>query len=420
MDGAWRGYTLVDRGISRNTMSGEEPRVMTEEEEEDDFFTRMCEAAISDDVDEVTTEEQSMSVDNEEELDEESYFARLSAQSSSLVLEEQSLVWQSLLRQSAGGEDLTSSLGQRNTKLVLVGQGATSSLLMLQQFLFSQLPKSSMMFSNVNRMLAKQADQDKEWSLYCDHVNHPSLIVLIAVYSSGVLESDMSLSVFSSMPLSIDLAQQVASVVVAFKRNRKIGSGDGQAAAGEQKVTLQGLDAWSCKESLLHALTKGGLRAQWTEPANLWCLLDALTPASVPSSDLGVDLLPLSIEDAPIVNDKWKYKSNYSITAVRGLIASGLPCLGARCRATGRLVGWVLTQPYGAIGMLFTMPEHRGRGVARLLIRILLGLWLKHEPPFQCAPFCYITPDNDASMAAFRALGFSKMADQEWVGLSFA
>lgn len=401
-------------------MSGEEPRVMTEEEEEDDYFTRMCEAAVSDDVDEVTTEEgagQGMSVGNEEELDEEAYFARLAAQSSSLVLEEQSMVWQSLLRQSAGGEV---SLGQRNTKLVLVGQGATSSLLMLQQFLFSQLPKSSMMFSNVNRMLAKQADQDKEWSLYCDHVNHPSLIVLIAVYSSGVLESDMSLSVFSSMPLSIDLAQQVASVVVAFKRKRKIGSGDGQAAAGEQKVTLQGLDTWSCKEPLLQALSKAGLRAQWTEPANLWCLLDALPPAPVPGSDLGVDLLPLSIEDAPTVNDNWKYKSNYSITAVRGLIASGLPCLGARCRATGRLVGWVLTQPYGAIGMLFTMPEYRGRGVARILIRSLLGLWLKHEPPFQCASFCYVTPDNDASMAAFRALGFSKMADQEWVGLSFA
>jgi len=401
---------------------------MTEEEEEDEYFTRMCDAAISDDVDEgMATEEptgQGMGVVSDEDPDEEAYYSRMAGQSSSLVLEEQSMVWQSLLRQSAGADASlqSQSLGHRSTKLILVGQGATSSLLMLQQFLFSQLPKSSMMFNNVNRMLARQTDLDKEWSLFCDHVNHPSLIVLVSVYSSGVLESDMSLSAFSSMPLSLDLAQQIASVVAALKRKRKIGD-DGQAA-GEQKVTIQGLDVWSCKEPLLKALSNVGLRPQWTEPANLWCLLDALPPAqglgADLGADLGVDLQPLNIDDAPTVNDNWKYKSNYSILAVQGLIASGLPCLGARCRATGRLLGWVLTQPYGAIGMLFTMPEYRGRGVARLLIRSLLGQWLKHEPPFQCAPFCYITPDNDSSMAAFRALGFCKVTDQEWVGLSFA
>ena len=97
--------------------------------------------------------------------------------------------------------------------------------------------------------------------------------------------------------------------------------------------------------------------------------------------------------------------------------ASNLPALGCRERRTGDLVAWILTNGNGSIGMLHTVDSHRSRGLAQALVRQLLPLWM--HAGFGCPPFAYITPENQASMAVFGKLGFSKKLDAEWLGLTF-
>ena len=109
------------------------------------------------------------------------------------------------------------------------------------------------------------------------------------------------------------------------------------------------------------------------------------------------------------------------------MIGAGLPTLGCRRRTTTSsydqgqetLVAWVLTNGNGSIGMLHTVPDLRGRGLARALVQRLLPLWLKRGFG-GCPPFCYIVPTNDASVKLFKGLGFEKRADMEWIGLGFA
>eukprot|EP01034_Spumella_vulgaris_P023343 gene23343-29556_t len=82
-----------------------------------------------------------------------------------------------------------------------------------------------------------------------------------------------------------------------------------------------------------------------------------------------------------------------------------------------QLVAWCLTYRYGAIGMLYTLEEHRKKGLANAVVRELLSRSSSshsHGAP----PFCYIESSNEASQRLFCGqLGFARHSHVLWVGL---
>ena len=61
-----------------------------------------------------------------------------------------------------------------------------------------------------------------------------------------------------------------------------------------------------------------------------------------------------SEEDAEIINDTWKYRSEESIHMVRGMVKQASRCRGIRHVDDG-LVAWCLTYEDGPLGMLQTI-----------------------------------------------------------------
>jgi RimJ/RimL family protein N-acetyltransferase len=183
-------------------------------------------------------------------------------------------------------------------------------------------------------------------------------------------------------------------------------------------------------------------------------------------------LISHSDDDAFIINDSWKYKdiSAGSLQMVKDMIASklcigiyrlpqthtqtqesqegqeeGLAChkrkrpgcgekdmevdgegqeghmgqVGHMGRGEGELVSWCMIYDYGALGMLHTIPGHRGRGLAKAAVQALLLLIRESPTDMRCPPFCYIERSNDASRAVFTKLGFLRIDDALWAGMRY-
>uniref|UniRef100_A0AAY4E7W7 Glycine N-acyltransferase-like protein n=1 Tax=Denticeps clupeoides TaxID=299321 RepID=A0AAY4E7W7_9TELE len=67
-------------------------------------------------------------------------------------------------------------------------------------------------------------------------------------------------------------------------------------------------------------------------------------------------------------------------------------------------VAWVLTYANGALGMLYTLPEHRGKGYAKVLISTLSRQLHAQGHPV----FCFIERENKLSYRIFKGLGFTE------------
>lgn len=73
--------------------------------------------------------------------------------------------------------------------------------------------------------------------------------------------------------------------------------------------------------------------------------------------------------------------------------------------AEGKPVSWVLTYASCAIGMLYTLPEHRGKGYARLVVSALAKRLYSEGYPV----YCFIEEENTVSLQLFKRLGFTEV-----------
>lgn len=410
---------------------------------DDDYFNRLCAAAPGDNDDEdgdldtrnlkapgMMELEQTSSLVGEMD-DETKYFNALansvtSQQSTSVVVDEESLVWQSLLRSASTG--LPNNPNATSCKPSLAGCSklilaeSTSSMHLISQFLFSHLPLSSVCFCQLKSWMAAAAassHHDSTSHCFVDHIQFPSLVLLITHKRQASVEDDLSVTMFSTLLLSFPILHEIGTL---FKNMRKKRPFHEQTDVRPQRITLQGIDSWSCYEPFLNDIGKRGLGHIWAEPASLWVstLLPPLPPIPLPPLPSPYYLSPLTLQDAETMNAHWKYRSEHSLHDIRSLISdTHLPSISCRHRnadGSEHLIGWAVTYNYGAIGLLHILDEHRGRGLAKHMVRSLLPLC---AAAFECSPFAFITPDNDASRTVFRALGFQKMSDCHWAGLSW-
>ena len=104
-----------------------------------------------------------------------------------------------------------------------------------------------------------------------------------------------------------------------------------------------------------------------------------------------------------LINSFWKFgEKEHSVRMIRNMILN-FPS-GCVLDTEGHPVAWILTYPSGAIGMLFTRPEHRGKGYAKALVgRAARSLHAQGLPVF-----CFIEEENALSYGLFTSLGFTE------------
>ncbi|XP_062375833.1 glycine N-acyltransferase-like protein 3 isoform X2 [Sardina pilchardus] len=71
---------------------------------------------------------------------------------------------------------------------------------------------------------------------------------------------------------------------------------------------------------------------------------------------------------------------------------------------TGQPVSWMLLYDYCALGILYTKPEHRGKGYAKALIASMSKKLHAQGYPV----YCFIEEDNDTSLRLFKNMGFTE------------
>ncbi|XP_041073543.1 glycine N-acyltransferase-like protein 3 isoform X2 [Carcharodon carcharias] len=131
--------------------------------------------------------------------------------------------------------------------------------------------------------------------------------------------------------------------------------------------------------------------------------LHDITPERADVASRISHLLP---SHAQIVNRNWKFgKDENGLRFVKTIIAN----FPSYCilDETGNPVSWLLTYQYCAMGLLYTLPEHRRKGYAKLLVTKMVKTLQKLGYPI----YCFIEEENGKSYQLFEKLGFKKAPD---------
>ena len=182
----------------------------------------------------------------------------------------------------------------------------------------------------------------------------------------------------------------------------------GALIEARQNITFAALDR-RLLQPLTAALAAKEYERTWHSPCGLYRATGAASPITATST-----MRPLRESDAPLVNDRWTYKSETTLEErVIPMIRSGVGCVGVESES-GVLCGWVLRYQDGPLGMLWVEEAHRRKGYARRLIeRARADLEAQGRP---C--FCYIVDGNVASETLFKGAGWERVADADWVGFA--
>ncbi|MCJ8730970.1 hypothetical protein PDJAM_G00190200 [Pangasius djambal] len=124
-------------------------------------------------------------------------------------------------------------------------------------------------------------------------------------------------------------------------------------------------------------------------------------------SNLTTDRLPFQVSSvkeshAALINSKWKFgMGEFTEPLLRSLIRNFPSC--CVLDSEGQPVSWILTYASCAMGVLYTMPEHRQKGYAKALVTILAKKLNSEGYPV----YCFIEEANRPSYRLFTSLGFT-------------
>lgn len=127
-----------------------------------------------------------------------------------------------------------------------------------------------------------------------------------------------------------------------------------------------------------------------------------LNPVTV-DRELESRITSLDLSHIDLVNNTWKYGRNErGYRNIKNLISNFHSCCIKD--EQGQPVSWILTYDYCALGILYTLPEHRGKGYAKVLVCALAKKL--HADGFPL--FCFIEEDSTVSYKLFKSLGFTE------------
>lgn len=129
----------------------------------------------------------------------------------------------------------------------------------------------------------------------------------------------------------------------------------------------------------------------------------------------GISLSSLDESHVGLVNQTWKFGNDEgSVRMIRNMIVNFPSC--CVLNAEGQPVSWILTYASCAMGMLYTLPEHRGKGYAKVLVSTMAKRF--HTQGFPV--YCFIEEENVVSYKLFKNLGFTEDPSyrEAWIGFS--
>ncbi len=106
-----------------------------------------------------------------------------------------------------------------------------------------------------------------------------------------------------------------------------------------------------------------------------------------------------------LVNRSWKFGCEDSKLMIKNMILNFLSC--CVLDSNDQPVAWILTYASCALGMLYTLPEHRGKGYAKALVTIMSKRLHSQGYPV----YCFIEEENHLSYSLFSNLGFTEEPD---------
>ncbi|MCJ8730962.1 hypothetical protein PDJAM_G00190210 [Pangasius djambal] len=131
-------------------------------------------------------------------------------------------------------------------------------------------------------------------------------------------------------------------------------------------------------------------------------MMQLQNPSNLTHERLPIRVSSLNESHIALVNSTWKFGiGEFSEVFVRNIIMNFPSC--CVLDSEGRPVSWILTYASCAMGMLYTMPEHRRKGYAKALITILAKKL--HSEGFPV--YCFIEEENQQSYRLFTSLGFT-------------
>ncbi|KAB3526761.1 GNAT family N-acetyltransferase [Alkaliphilus serpentinus] len=116
---------------------------------------------------------------------------------------------------------------------------------------------------------------------------------------------------------------------------------------------------------------------------------------------------PLIESDAEVIYYNSDYKEFLSIEYIKDRIKHGI---GSCIKINGNPVAWGITQDDGAIGFLHVMPQHRGKGYAKIVTIDIIHKLRDRG----LLPFVHIEESNSKSMPLAQTLGFKFDRDINW------
>ncbi|XP_057197951.1 glycine N-acyltransferase-like protein 3 isoform X2 [Triplophysa rosa] len=127
-------------------------------------------------------------------------------------------------------------------------------------------------------------------------------------------------------------------------------------------------------------------------------------PNHVPElSDLELKVSVLNESHADVVNKTWKFGGDEKgYQNILNLITHFPTC--CITDENNQPVSWVLLYNYCALGILYTQPEHRGKGYAKALVTIMAKKLYSQGYPV----YCFIEECNQLSYKLFESLGFTE------------
>ena len=113
----------------------------------------------------------------------------------------------------------------------------------------------------------------------------------------------------------------------------------------------------------------------------------------------------LKTEDAKTLaeNSPYDQGEEYALARIRNAPTAAI-------RIEGELASYMVVHANGSIGMLHTMDQFRGQGLARVVVSALV------EAQFDRGreAYCYIVEGNEASERVFEGVGFKRVMDVYW------
>ena len=113
----------------------------------------------------------------------------------------------------------------------------------------------------------------------------------------------------------------------------------------------------------------------------------------------------LSKEEASLVSENWGFRRLDSPKYIQELI-SALPNVAVR-DSNGTLVGHEAVFHFGALGMLYTHPGHRGKGIAKAIMSSMVQKQYQRGRVVHA----YVEISNAASQKLHTSMGFKQQGE---------